>query len=792
MIGNGLDFGVHPSVRWRSRWCSARAHEPKNPQRIRLGRGECRSPASVQMMLYVLVLALVSNAQSSRDLECLSWWRWDTPDLCRARGCRVDDLLNCVYPVPSKVSLKRIHVVQGCHFDAGFVAPDPMIINRWWHEFFPLAYKVGSTLAASNNGTSGPQLHFTAQSWLVQMFLNCPPEYQARGVVCPSSTAISQFREAVKKGFITWHAFPFNGQAEIFDASMFSFGFEMTHQLDDILNVSRKKVLSQRDVPGMTRAAIPIMSSNGIAAISVGTNDGSAPVNVPKSFLWRFNSSLSVRAFWLGGGYGGVATFPYPVSLTEVPGAEDALVFQWRGDNAGPPTSAQEVIDDWKSLQKAFPDAEIIASTFDDFVNAVALVPDENFPVIDAEIGDTWIYGVASDPLKVRDFRIFNRLRSACLESGLCSTEDARIFDASVLALKNGEHTWGRDQKVNLGKYVSKGWSNNEFATLKFTPKFLNYSASWIQQREMGINDAITALGNHSLAQEIRSAIAEASSPLEVNTSGWKPLVADSVITIGGAHTLVFGANGALIAMNNVSGFEFGLLTYSTYDTSDYDKFEREYNYLWPVREVNKLDFDKVNLPDGTKHMDVAVELIEGFVGPNAVLLRFQTPLALDLVADAGACPVYTVLYDLSAQGTLTATVLIANKTATRLPESTSLAFRAPSSCLWSMKKLGSSVSMDPRQVQVGGSRHLHVVDQISCGSSLTVSPIDAPLVSFGTPSAFPVSLTKEPDLSSAAHFILHDNLWNTNYVMWYPYQNIGQDLKLRFEIGADPIGAGQ
>ena len=62
--------------------------------------------------MLVLVLLGVAACASGRELECLSWWRWDTPDACRARGCRVADLVNCVYPRPQTATLKRIHVVQ--------------------------------------------------------------------------------------------------------------------------------------------------------------------------------------------------------------------------------------------------------------------------------------------------------------------------------------------------------------------------------------------------------------------------------------------------------------------------------------------------------------------------------------------------------------------------------------------------------------------------------------------------------------------------------------------------------
>lgn len=86
-------------------------------------------------------------------------------------------------------------------------------------------------------------------------------------------------------------------------------------------------------------------------------------------------------------------------------------------------------------------------------------MPDANFPVIDAEIGDTvrvgrshacrpcslcvwqWIYGVASDPAKTREMRVINALRSECLEAGECTLADPRVQSFSLLALKTLEHT---------------------------------------------------------------------------------------------------------------------------------------------------------------------------------------------------------------------------------------------------------------------------------------------------------------------------------------------------------------
>ncbi len=59
--------------------------------------------------------------------------------------------------------------------------------------------------------------------------------------------------------------------------------------------------LMQRDVPGITRTAIPILVERGIKTLSVGVNPGSAPPGVPKCtpFIWRDpQSGKQLVAYW--------------------------------------------------------------------------------------------------------------------------------------------------------------------------------------------------------------------------------------------------------------------------------------------------------------------------------------------------------------------------------------------------------------------------------------------------------------------------------------------------------------
>ena len=65
-------------------------------------------------------------------------------------------------------------------------------------------------------------------------------------------------------------------------------------------------------------------------------------------------------------------------------------------DMMEPATCAQAPLI-FQRVREAFPDANVFASTFDDYTHAlVAAAPDLDLPIVTQEIGDTWIYGEAA------------------------------------------------------------------------------------------------------------------------------------------------------------------------------------------------------------------------------------------------------------------------------------------------------------------------------------------------------------------------------------------------------------
>ena len=82
------------------------------------------------------------------------------------------------------------------------------------------------------------------------------------------------------------------------------------------------------------------------------------------------------------------------------------------------------------AVRAEYPEATVFASTFDDFLNEIADVASE-LPEIEGELGDTWINGLQTDPLKTAIFREASR--------ALVSADAA----AEQSLLKLAEHTAG-------------------------------------------------------------------------------------------------------------------------------------------------------------------------------------------------------------------------------------------------------------------------------------------------------------------------------------------------------------
>ena len=69
----------------------------------------------------------------------------------------------------------------------------------------------------------------------------------------------------------------------------------------------------------------------------------------------------------------------------EVPGLKHVMVTAWNGDNQGPSTAAQ-LVSQFRKIAKEFPNAAVFVSTFDNFTSLLDPVKG-NIPIVTQEIG---------------------------------------------------------------------------------------------------------------------------------------------------------------------------------------------------------------------------------------------------------------------------------------------------------------------------------------------------------------------------------------------------------------------
>ena len=214
-------------------------------------------------------------------------------------------------------TIDRVHVVWMNHLDVGFTNNIASVLNIYFHEYFTKAI---ATAAAVNKPGEPPVFRYTSHAWLLDLFLNCPhylglqcsaaaannevngeasapdrlgvtPDFAPGCVVCPNASLVAAVEQGIRDDVITWHAFPFNAEPELADAGLLLSGIDSVHALDARFGKKNKTVISQRDVPGVSRGIIPLMRQRGVLALSEGCNAQIQPPDTPPIFNWTDTAS---------------------------------------------------------------------------------------------------------------------------------------------------------------------------------------------------------------------------------------------------------------------------------------------------------------------------------------------------------------------------------------------------------------------------------------------------------------------------------------------------------------------
>ncbi len=651
--------------------------------------------------------------------------------------------------------VKRVLVMFKCHLDVGFVDTQAAIIRKYFDVYFPQAIELGRGLRQS---AGNDRYLWTTGSWLLYSYL----EQAAPG-------ARKRMEQAIHAGDVAWHALPFTWQSELLNDSLVEGALGFSKSLDR--RFGRKTTgAKMTDVPGHCRGLIRPLAQNGITFLDIGVNSASTPPNVPDAFVWKDPSGASLTMLYHRLEYGGVVRLPK---------SDLAISVEVRDDNQGPHT-LEEIHAIHARLRSQFPNASIRAANLTDIAHAVEPYR-ANLPVLTQEIGDTWIYGIASDPLKLARYREILRLRTEWLHAGKLRAGDPQ--DLAFLAKFSlaVEHTWGTDTKTWLD---FDHYTPDALASMLDNPKYRTVTGSWVEKRA-DIDAGIAALPA-PLRTEAQSRLAalKPSAPSQANLSPHTGELETAHFKIAldphtGAITRLFSkaANREWASPEH----PLALFSYQTLSKSDYDRFLA--SYITVQTDWAPKDFGKPNIESfGAKSQLWTTRLTKLLAGEDRLVAHLEVAGTASSVT-AWPNNLYLEITLPKSEPRVNIQFTWLEKRANRLPEALWLTFNpiAPRPRNWQLEKMDTQIS--PFTVVTGGNSHMHA---LSKGLTYREGPAtfaletkDAALVVLGEKSPIYFS-NAEPDLSEGFHFSLFNNGWGTNYVQWF-----GEDMRFRFTLRA-------
>lgn len=327
-----------------------------------------------------------------------------------------------------------VHLIFKTHLDIGFTDLAARVRAQYRCQFIPQAMATAEHFHAEN--PDNPAFIWTTGAWLIWDYLESGTPEEVR-----------RLEAAIDRGLIAWHALPFTTHTELMSPALFRAGLSYARELDARFG-RQTTAAKMTDVPGHTLGMVPLLAEAGVRFLHLGVNTASPVPDVPPVFRWRAPDGSEV-----------IVMYQASYGATDFP--EDSgvgLAFAHTNDNMGPQTVPQ-VADVWRNLSHALPRAEIRASTLDVF-GAALWDRREMFPVITREIGDSWIHGAASDPVKLSRFRALQRLYDGFADD----LTPERLGFGRDLALV-AEHTWGVDIKSYLRD--TSAWDRPAFEALR-------------------------------------------------------------------------------------------------------------------------------------------------------------------------------------------------------------------------------------------------------------------------------------------------------------------------------------
>lgn len=656
--------------------------------------------------------------------------------------------------------MKKVIVVSKTHLDLGFTDYAENIKKQYINKFIP-----GAIDLAKQVNNHKKNFVWTTGSWILKEALKNGDEKSRNDLI-----------EALKNGDIAPHAMPFTTHTELFDTDTVEYGLSIVDQLDEIRGC-KTIAAKMTDVPGHTKGLVKLLASHGIKLLHIGVNGASALPVVPECFLWKCDGAEVVVIY--SGAYGGA----FKTDLTE-----EILYFDHTLDNHGAP-SPQKVLDKIDAIKAEYPDYEVCAGTLDEYAQIIWEQKDK-LPVLEQEIGDTWIHGSATDPYKSAALRTLIKLKNTWIADGTMDKNSKEYTDFTDALLCVGEHTCGMDTKTYFSDYehylkkdfvkarkadkvkTRRLWWDYPQNLLVLTGRFDGrrkqgyYSVlekSWAEQREY-INLAINALSDQHKEQAQRElAILTPAKPNEINANA-----TDNQLTFGKWHLEINEKGGIgiltcgdkeIIGKNNHPAVTYRSFTHKDYEYwfSHYSRDVKE-TYKWCFGDFGRpcLKYFYGKYPEG--RFEYTLEQMQVLDNTITANLKCDSKLCEEL----GAPRLIQITYTLDENG-VSINLSWFEKDANRLTEA--IYFHLfPTGNDLKLQKSGTLVN--PYDVVSMGGRNLHAVENVQT-ENCTITNHHSPLVSVGKGKILEFDNKFENHNKDGVAFVLCNNVWGTNFPLW-------------------------
>ena len=622
--------------------------------------------------------------------------------------------------------MKKLLVLYKTHLDIGFTDLSKNIVELYIKNYVPNAINT----AISLNCDGEKKFVWQTGSWILNEYLKSI-----------SGEELQRAEYAIQNELVSWHALPFTAHTELFTPELLDHAMGISKSLDK--KYSKRTIAAKAtDVPGMTKAMIKPLVQAGVSFLHIGVNPASTLPDVPPIFRWRNDDGEELIVMY-NGDYG---------EYTQL-SDECAVTFRFAGDNCAP-MQAENVIARLESLRERYPDARIVPATLNDLAREAERIR-HTLPVVDAEIGDSWIHGIMTDPRKVFSYNALLNYAKKC-----DGQTREKMYESLLLV---PEHTWGLDEKITLADTVS--FPKQSFNEALDTPKFKRFESSWEEQRGY-VNAAICDETAAKLASEYKREKIKLSNTGKALPKGLE------INQYGEIVSLKLGGRVLADSEHPLCSF-----VYEQFSEDEYGRFFTRYNrsvrngatpQTWMVE-----DFTKIGMSSGVDKYYRYRPTLSGVAFDGSTL-------TVDCTMPAEACQRFGCPRELQyaltfEENSINIDFAWFGKDKNRMAEAMWLIFSPPIKDMraWTVEKLGQQISPF-NHVADGGVQDYtsgRVINQ-----DVQMNFPDGALITFGVPDLLEFDSAKITGECVSVN--LYNNVWGTNFPMWY-----GEDGRLRIKI---------